>query len=175
MSPTAADQQGEQPRLFDEFNDDDDDYDGGYGYGAIGGKGSGVKVVLVAPNSSPAMPSAAIKTSGCCGGGPVPRKETSSEEDAERATTEGGHAIPPTHPHPVLASGWAGGNGVRAYWNISGDSAEARREEEARKDASAAEASKEEGEEALLGKGRTDGSGTEVCARMRASRSDERD
>lgn len=166
MSPTAADQQAEQPQLFDEFNDDDDDYDGGrYGYGATGGKGSGVKVVLVAPNSSPAMPSAAIKTSGCCGG-PVPRRDTNSE-GAERATTEGGggDAVAPTRPHPVLASGWAGGEDARAYWNVRGDSAEARREEEAsaRQDVSTAE---EEGEEALLGKGRTDGSGTEVCARV---------
>ncbi|CAM9133752.1 unnamed protein product [Ectocarpus sp. 12 AP-2014] len=167
MSPAAADQQGEQPRLFDEFNDDDDDdYDGGYGYGAVEGKGSGVKVVLVAPNSSPAMPSAAKKSSGCCGGGPVPKRETRSEADAKRATTEGGDAIPPTHPHPVLASGWAGGDGARAYWNIPGGSLEARREEEARKDASAAEAGKEEGEEALLGKGRTDGSGTERVRRV---------
>ncbi|CAM9501087.1 unnamed protein product [Ectocarpus fasciculatus] len=163
MSPTAADQQAEQPRLFDEFNDDDDDYDGGgYGYGAIGGKGSGVKVVLVAPNCSPAMPSAAIKN--CCGG-PVPRR--GSGDDAERAATEGGRgdAVTPTRPHPVLASGWAGGEGARAYWNVRGDSAEARREEEnsAREDASTAEG---EGEEALLGKGRTDGSGTERVRRV---------
>ena len=113
-----ADQEGE-PRLFDEYNDDDDD---GFFYGGFGGKNDGLRVVLVAPDRSPAVPAAA--TGQCCG------KKKSAAEGSEAVAAAGADNTAEELPAPVLVTGWAGA-GVVKCWQTRGDSREGEREETA--------------------------------------------
>lgn len=167
LSPTGAAQQEAQPRLFDEFNDDGDD-DDAYGYGAVGGgKSDGLKVILVAPNRSPAMPPARAAASGCCGGPTTHTSATAKDESKAGATVEDGDggatAVKHPVPVPVLVGGWAGAGAVGSYWKARGHSADAKREEETHAQrAAAAAAAEEEGGEGLLDEGQTVCSGTEV-------------
>lgn len=154
MSPTGGDQQEAQPRLFDEFNDDGDDEDG-YGYGiAGGGKSEGLKVILVAPNRSPAMPPA---TAGCCGGPITHSSATTKDGNVAGAIVDGGDggATAANTPTPVLARGWAGAGAAGSYWQARDDLADKKREEEA-------EVVEEGGAPGLLKEGQTVSSGTEA-------------
>lgn len=154
MSPTGGDQQEAQPRLFDEFNDDGDDEDG-YGYGTGGGgKGDDFKVILVAPNRSPAMPPAAA---GCCGGPITHSSATTKDGNVAGATVEGGEgsATAANTPTPVLARGWAGADATGSYWQARDESAEKKREEEAA-------VAEERGLQGLPEEWQTVSSGTEV-------------
>lgn len=137
-SPTGAGEQEEQPRLFDEFNDDDDD--DGYGYGGgggggAGGKRDGIKVVLVAPDRSPVMPPAPSGAALCCGGGSTTKTPAAATEGdgVAGAAIEGGDGGDATakRPVPVLAEGWAGAGAGGRRWQGRGDAADARLEEEA--------------------------------------------
>lgn len=167
LSPTGAELEGEQPRLFDEFNDDDDD-EGGYGYGAAGaGKSDGAKVILVAPNRSPAVPLAKTGAGGCCGG-PIARNvpTTKGEGAAGTATEVGdGDNTAATLPVPVLVGGWvgAGASAIGRHLQARRDSEDARHdEEEYARRAFAADAASEGDEQSLLDKGQRVGSGTEA-------------
>lgn len=171
LDPTAssmeADNLGGPQRLFDEFDDDDDV--GGYGYGGGPGKDEGLKVILVTPNRSPAMPPPTATSSSCCGREASLGEATAQAKSAAAALTDeaGGDGIMTPKrsvPVPVLAGGWAGASGIGRYWQARGDSSEARREEEAhaRWAASNAEANDEEGDERLLRKRQRGSSGTEV-------------
>ena len=142
--------QEEEPRLFDEYNDDDDD---GYFYGGFGGKNDGLRVVLVAPDRSPAAPVAA--TGQCCG------KKKPATEGSDAATAAGADNTAQKRPAPVLATGWAGA-GVEEYWQTRGGSREGDRGETSPV-------------AVALGRGagggdRERGSGTEVGEAIRASR-----
>lgn len=109
MSPKGVDEQ--QPRLFDEHNDDNDD---DVGYRSFTGKNDGLRVVLVAPDRSPAMPTAAMDR--CCG------RATSAAAAAENeavATDDGPNSQADKRPVPVLVGGL--GETV-ARWKTSGDS-----------------------------------------------------
>lgn len=109
MEPVG--QEGE-PRLFDEYNDDDDDC---YFYG---GKNDGLRVVLVAPDRSPATPVAAAGK--CCG------EKKPAAEGNDAATAVGADNTALKRPAPVLATGWAGA-GVEKYWQTRGVSREGER------------------------------------------------
>lgn len=167
MSPNGTELEGEQPRLFDEFNDDDDE--GGYGFGAAGGgKNDRAKVVLVAPTRSPAVPLAPTGESGCRGGPSTRSSAATKGESASGAAIKGGDGenTPAKYPVPVLTGGWVGENGsaVWRHWQARRDSEDERRDEEAcaRQASAAAAATEEGGEESLLNKGRRVSSGTEA-------------
>lgn len=172
LSPNGAELDGEQPRLFDEFNDDDDDDDGN-GFGAAGGsENGGAKVVLVAPSRSPAVPLAPAGTAGCCGG-PTTRSSAAAaaaaKGESSGAAAEGGgeEDTPANRPFPVLAGGWVGaGAGRSVVWRrrqARRDLEDERRYEEAHaRRAAAAAAAGEGGEESLLDTGQRVDSGTEA-------------
>lgn len=161
VSSMAPDQETETaPRLFDEFNDDDDD---AHFYGGVGGKNDGLRVILVAPDRSPAVP-LLEKNDLCCG-----KKKSAAAEDrndsAAAATAAGGDdnragKIPGP---PVLDTGWAG-SGVAMYWKTRGDFKEGKRGEAAQPAAAfdEGEAGAREGEK---------GGGTEVGKVIRISTS----
>lgn len=111
----------QQPRLFDEHNDDDDD---AHGWNGFGGKDDGLRVVLVAPDRSPAAPAVA----SCCGDARTEKGGVNLAKAAGGAV-ERTAGVSPT-PAPVLVGGW-GGKGVARYWNARGDLEEAKREEKA--------------------------------------------
>lgn len=168
MSSTGGHQQEEQPRLFDEFNDEGDD-EGDYGYGAVGGgKSDGLKVILVAPNRSPAMPP---EEAGCCGGPATHTSATAKDENAAGKGGDGGTTAANTPP-PVLTGGWAGAGAARSSWQARGHSVDKKREKET--------AAVEEGSgQGLLKEGNAVSSGTEVsrwcvyvcvCANVRVDR-----
>lgn len=108
--------------MFDEYNDDDDD---GYFYGGFGGKNDGLKVVLVAPDRSPAAPAPAAATGQCCG-----KKKSAAAEGSDAVAATGADNTAQNFPAPVLATGWAGA-GVGKYWNTRGDPREGERGETA--------------------------------------------
>lgn len=166
LSPTRGDQQEAQPRLFDEFNDDGDD-EGEFAYGAVGGgKSDNLKVILVAPTRSPAIPPAAA---GCCGGPTTNTLDSPKNEITAGAGVEGGDGgtTVANTPAPVLTGGWAGAGASGSYWQVRGHSADKKWEEDG--------GAVEEGEgQGLLDEGQTVRSGTEVfrscvyvCVQMR--------
>ncbi|CAM9591141.1 unnamed protein product, partial [Pylaiella littoralis] len=157
LSPTRGDQQEAQPRLFDEFNDDGDD-EGEFAYGAVGGgKSDNLKVILVAPTRSPAIPPAAA---GCCGGPTTNTLDSPKNEITAGAGVEGGDGgtTVANTPAPVLTGGWAGAGASGSYWQVRGHSADKKWEEDG--------GAVEEGEgQGLLDEGQTVRSGTEKARR----------
>lgn len=146
--PQAGAGQEEQPRLFDEHNDEDDD---AFGYKRFGGKNDGLRVVLVAPDRSPAVPAAITKFCS---------KAASAETGEEGATDGRADGVVGAQPNPVLMGGWAGAGGGRhlRFRGRSGEEAE----EGPKLEAAAANGD----EEVPSSRG---SSGTEVRGRVRGS------